>query len=363
MLPVKLWRSLAGGGLRRLLLQRAELLRVEDHSESRHAFDAAAYPSLIVARAGSANGVTVTMAVHGRAAYREWQVSRDNISFDATPGAPWLILTPPARAAFHRLRQVGAPLGLLLGAPRLGVKSGCNAAFLVRVEGTSRDLAFVVDGNGERGRIEVAMLRPALRGDAVTEWQRPSSDQWIIWTHDERGPMARLPDLTRAWLRRRYSELVGRVDAARSRRWWALFRVDAAETRTARVVWADFGKRPKALVLPEGDPCVPLNTCYVLPCRDVCDAWAVSALLNSPVAAAWLNALAEPARGGYRRYMAWTVAQLPAPHDWNRARTILAQAAADARNDASGADAILLDAVALSFGLRRRDLASLMAIE
>ena len=74
--------------------------------------------------------------------------------------------------------------------------------------------------------------------------------------------------------------------------------VDAADARTARVVWADFGRRPSALVLPAGDPTVPLNSCYALPCRDPRDALAVAALLNSPLAAAWLNALAEPARGG-----------------------------------------------------------------
>src|SRR5207248_7394357 len=50
LLPVKLWRSLAGGGVRRLLLSETQLDRVEDHSEAPSAFDAAVYPSLIAAR-------------------------------------------------------------------------------------------------------------------------------------------------------------------------------------------------------------------------------------------------------------------------------------------------------------------------
>lgn len=33
-----------------------------------------------------------------------------------------------------------------------------------------------------------------------------------------------------------------------------------------------------------------------------------------------LDALAEPARGGFRRYLGWAVARLPIPHDWARAR-------------------------------------------
>ena len=38
----------------------------------------------------------------------------------------------------------------------------------------------------------------------------------------------------------------------------------------------------------------------------------------------WLDILAEPARGGFRRFLGWTVAALPVPHDWLRARTLLA---------------------------------------
>lgn len=359
LLPVKLWRSLAGGGLRHLLVRRTELLRVEDHSESRHAFDAAAYPSLLVARSGTPEQAPVTVAIHDRQAYREWLTPRDRLAFDDSPGAPWLLLDPASRSAFNRLRRAGTPLSTVLGTPRLGVKSGCNAAFLVRVEDTSRDFAWVVDGDGERGKVERHVLRPVLRGDAVTPWTRASCEQWIVWTHDERGPMPRLPDLARAWLRRRYTDLTARADASRSRRWWTLFRVEAADPRQPRVVWADLGRRPAALVLPAGDPCVPLNSCYVLPCRDEDDAWAVAALLNSSVAAAWLNALAEPARGGYRRYMGWTVGQFPVPTDWDRARALLAAAGREAPADSAGAER-LLGATLHAYGLRRRDVASLL---
>jgi hypothetical protein len=46
------------------------------------------------------------------------------------------------------------------------------------------------------------------------------------------------------------------------------------------------------------DPSVPRNSCYVTLCRDDGDALTLSAILNSPIAEAWLAALAEPARGG-----------------------------------------------------------------
>jgi hypothetical protein len=355
LLPVKLWRSLAGGGVREFLSRRAEVVRLEDLSQSAHAFDAAVYPSLLVARIGNVSPSVLTLAVHDRTERREWQLAPRDLPFDESPGSPWILLTPDARAAFDRVRSAGIPLSASpFGAPRLGVKSGCNAAFVVRVKDAARELASIVDADGEEGSVELALLRPALRGDGVVPWVRGPCEEFILWTHDERGaPLARLPDRARAWLRRRYGELAARSDAARSRRWWSLFRVDAADSKTARVVWADFGRRPRALVLPPGDPTVPLNSCYVVRCRDAGDARGLAAILNSRLAAAWLNALAEPARGGYRRYLGWTVGQLPVPRDWTRARPILESAPHDS-------DERLLECVLFAYGLGPTDVAALL---
>src|SRR5581483_1554440 len=63
LLPVKLWRSLAGGGVRRLLVEETCIRRVVDASEARAAFDAAVYPSLIVASRVADPGKAVRDAV------------------------------------------------------------------------------------------------------------------------------------------------------------------------------------------------------------------------------------------------------------------------------------------------------------
>ena len=356
LVPSKLWRSLAGGGVRSLLARTTTLARLEDLGDARRAFDAAVYPSLVVAQAGSPPpDAPMQLAVHDGSAVREWSSTFARVPFDETRGAPWLILPPDARRAFDRVRDSGAPLAEShFGAPRLGVKSGCNAAFIVRVQDAARGIATVTNADGETGSVELSMLRPALRGDAVIPWTRRPCDEWILWTHDDAGaPLAELPDRSRAWLRRHYATLAARSDAARARRWWALFRVDAADCSTPRVMWADFGRRPRAAVLPAGDPTVPLNTCYVIRCRDDSDAWALAALLNSPVTAAWLNCIAEPARGGYRRYLGWTVGLLPVPADWDVARSILA-AAAHATDDE------LIDATLRAWQLSRAVIAPLL---
>ena len=50
LVPAKLWSCLAGGGLRQLISEQATLVGIEDWSMAPAAFDAAAYPSLVVMR-------------------------------------------------------------------------------------------------------------------------------------------------------------------------------------------------------------------------------------------------------------------------------------------------------------------------
>ncbi|MEO7963537.1 MAG: hypothetical protein ABIT38_06455, partial [Gemmatimonadaceae bacterium] len=109
---------------------------------------------------------------------------------------------------------------------------------------------------------------------------------------------------------------------------------------------------PRACILVAGSPWVPLNSCYSIACRDNEDAAALATLFNSPLAGAWLDAVAEPARGGFRRYLGWTVARLPIPNDWARARTILAPLA---RRGVAGevvSEGELLDAAIAAYRVR-----------
>jgi hypothetical protein len=157
------------------------------------------------------------------------------------------------------------------------------------------------------------------------------------------------------------AQLANRTDLRGSAIWWTLFRTEGADHSRTRVVWSDFGRAPRAAVLPVGDLTVPLNSCYVVSCDDVLDALALTTLLNSPLAAAMLNAIAEPARGGWRRYLAWTVSLLPLPRDWPRARAILAPLAERALLGHAPTSDELLTAACGAYRLRRADIASLIA--
>jgi hypothetical protein len=370
LLPAKLWRSLAGGGVRRVLDDRVDLCAIEDWAESRAAFDAAVYPSFLLARKHDEDErddgpSVVRVAVHHRDTALEWKMARARIGLDVTPGAPWLLLPPEVRAAFDRLNGAGAPLArTALGRPILGVKSGCNDAFIVTPDGGWRGAKndFWPVRSGDRtGRIERRLLRPLLRGESVRAWTATADESAVLWTHDlHDAPMRQLPAGAAAWLAPWRRQLESRADAARSPRWWSLFRTDAARCHLPRVVWSDIGKSPRALVLLPGDATVPLNSCYVARTPSLDDAYALAALLNSPVAAAWLATIAEPARGGYHRYLGWTLARLPIPLDWPRAVSILAPLAREALDGDSPDAATLTDAAVRAYRVRPVDIEPLL---
>ncbi len=300
------------------------------------------------------SGNDVGIALHRRNGALQWRMTFASLPLDDTPGSPWLLTTREVREAFDLTRRAGTPLDRVgLGPPLLGVKCGCNEAFVVTHE-AARD-----------ARIEPSVLRPVVRGETIRAWRVLSTTEWIIWTHGDSDdgvnmPRASLPTHTAAWLSRWRSRLEARSDVHGRSIWWSLFRTPSASSSATRVVWSDLGRRPRAAVLAAGDRSVPLNTCYVIRVNDEADGFALAALLNSEIAAAWLNLIAEPAASGYHRYLGWTVGLLPVPSDWPRARGILAPIGRAAAT-APPADSALNAAVADAYGLPIERLEPLLA--
>jgi hypothetical protein len=366
LLPAKLWSSLAGGGVRELLREESAIPVLEDLSEAPASFDAAVYPSLLVARKSApASGNLTRCAVHRRATILAWRTRTARIPLDDTTGSPWILAPPDVRAAFDKLRAAGVPLAdTRLGRPLLGVKSGCNEAFVVTAADERNSTTALVRSSDRAGEIESALLRPAIKGEHVAPWRCAQTGTRVIWTHGSDGSDGRalriLPPHARSWLGHYRARLETRADGRASDRWWSLFRTEGAASGSPRVVWADVGKRPRATVLAKDDPAVPLNSCYVVRCRDESEALAFAAVLNSDIAAAWLNLVAEPARGGYHRYLGWTLALLPLPRDWSAARATLPDVAR-AVMDGSADSRDLLDAVLGTYCVRFADVEPLLA--
>ena len=365
IVPAKLWRSLAGGAVRSVVLDGARILELHDLTEARDHFDAAVYPSIIVVerRAGVGSDSNDMIAVVHRAQSAvHWHTTPADLGFDESRGSPWLLLPPQVRAAFDRVREKSIPLARgIAGRPWLGVKTGCNDAFVVEETGISAGDCTAVRAGDRSGVVETRCLRPLYRGDSLRRWRLRDVCDRIVWTHDSNdNPVRELPPRAKDWLTPYRRDLERRADGRGTTPWWRLFRTESAASTTTRVVWSDFGRAPTAALVDAGCDAVFLNSCYVLMCRDRDSATALVVLLNSCIAAAWLNAIAEPARGGYRRYLGWTVSLLPLPADWDRARRILAPLGQAAIDDWIPSPDSITRATLDAYGLREADVEPLV---
>ena len=313
LVPAKLASSGYAEPLRQRLAVATRIERAAPLEEAGGAFAAAVYPmALVAARGEPQEGENVATALGPRS------LAPRVAQRDFAEQGPW-ILIPNAAAVARRLRNAFPALGERWQ-PQLGIKTGADDIFLLRhaAPGT----------------------RPAVRGRDLSAWQAEPRVH-LIWTHSRDGrPLARLPSGLAEILDAHVSRLRRRSDY-RGGPPWQVFRVGLASA-AYRVVWPDLARRLLAAVLTP--TAVPLNTAYGIATRTLDDAYALAALLNSR----WLTALAalhaDPARGGFRRFNAGVVRNLPVPPtespawalliDWGRRSTV---------DDASVADFYELD--------------------
>ena len=283
LVPAKLATSGYAEPLRRRLAHASRIERAAPLPEPvARSFGAAVYPMALVAARADPGGTEQTATSLGPKP-RAPAVPQRQLQGDG----PW-ILIPGVERISRRLRTLFPTVGDRW-TPQLGVKTGAD------------DL-FVVDQ-------ECPGTRPAIRGRDIAAW-RCEPRRHLLWTHGTDGlPLARLTVELRARLSLHEERLRRRADY-RAGPPWQLFRTGLG-CAAHRVVWPDLGRRLAAAVpAPE---LVPLNTVYGIATRDRADATALAALFNS----CWLTALArlvaDPARGGFRRFNARVVRGLPIP--------------------------------------------------
>jgi len=285
LVPAKLATSGYAEPLRRRLTDGTRIERAAPLPEHvAHAFGAAVYPmALVVSRtdpAGTERTATALGAKPSAPDVPQRQLQRSG-------EGPW-VLAPGADRIRRKLLAAFPTVGDRW-TPRLGVKTGADDLFVL-----------------ER---ECPGTRPAIRGRDIVAFQcRPR--RYVLWTHGADGlPLARLPNDLTEKLARHEARLRRRADY-RTGPPWQLFRT-ALGFAVHRVVWPDLARRLTAAVpVPE---LVPLNTVYGIATRDVIDAAALAALFNTRWLTALARLVADPARGGFRRFNARVVAGLPIP--------------------------------------------------
>ncbi len=340
LLPSKVASSDYGETARAQLVREATvtyLHRVSDRQAS--SFGATTYPlAVVVKKQLPPPRHTVRLGFNGTEQVRQEMLQE--------PG-PWILLPDRSRDAVREFLAAGTPLSRV-APPGLGVKTGADKLFVGPVRATDGQLALVQLDGGEH-HIEASLLRPAVQGRDVKPF-RVTGSQVIVWAYQNGGPLGEVPPRAAAYFAARAARLRARADHAGGPP-WTIFRT-AGATPGWRVVWPDISRRPMAAVLEAtaAAAAVPLNTCYVVRAPDRTTALAMAAVFNSTWAHAAALAIADEARGGYRRINARVAGWLPVPAD--AARSHLAALSAAAHHHHYDQDE-LDDAVAEAFGLSR----------
>lgn len=289
LLPAKLATAGYARALRMELAEHHTLEALADLAEEpTAAFDAVTYPAALVltrSRPRPHHAVRLGLAPDAPAVPQAAWLG----------GGPWRLAAPAVLDALAEVAGHHPRLGERFP-PQLGVKTGANSLFL--------------DPPPE---VEPAVIRQALRGRDLAPF-RARPRRRLFYPHGPTGQVRpALPPAALAFAAAHEAALRARVDYVGGP-WWTLFRTTGA-TAPHRVAWADLARQLHAVPLtgPGSGELVPLNTCYLVPVPDAGHALALAAWLNS----SWLRAAArlqaEPARGGFARFNARVVGDLPLP--------------------------------------------------
>jgi hypothetical protein len=341
LLPSKVTSATYGEAARRGLVRETSITFVHRVSErDAERFGATTYPlGLVVRKEPPKPTHTVQLGF----------TPNCSLSQAALNGSgPWILLPNNVRDALEELRSAGQPLAEV-ATPALGVKTGADRIFIGHTAGANGDFGHVEFADRSVA-IESAMLRPALRGRDVTPFQA-HPEHVIVWTHAESGaPLDTIPRKAASYLRRYSMKLTKRADY-RGGPFWSLFRVKPALSEN-RVVWADIATHPRAVALDETDAnrAIPLNTCYLASAPNRDTALTITGVLNSCWARALTYAIADEARGGYRRINARVAGQIPVPKPGPQ-RSALRELSAQAHKGDHVSNTDLDEAVADALGL------------
>lgn len=361
VLPAKFMRSLSGSAARKLLLERTDIVSIEDHSlDQRSIFTADAFASLIVARKrervelSKPNPVHITTVKRNAAPLTYAVQQRDLPLFAGDTRAPWLLVPADVRRALLRMRE-----GVMIGAyselqVHRGIVTGANDVMLLtRADAKLSGLAAIqAEGFATAANpanyvdiVEQGAIAPAARGCDVAAWT----------FRGDRLVLCRLPRTTNSLPRlSKYLQKHGR----------SLADLPKVSAQHSMLAWHDLASTLKAVVLPAN--IVPINTVYFIP-ADEERAHLLAAYFNSRPLRTFARAIAERAKDAHFRFFAWTVSMLPLPSNWRTFETGRLCELSQVGHALGALDAIQQNEVdeitARAFGLTRADVRALESFD
>lgn len=304
VLPNKLFTAPSYENFRHYVTGHAEIIQANDWSASPHdAFDAATYPAELCLRKSATSN----------ASPEAWRVpSHDSSCADFGCQSPISSLKSRIDAHFTIKR---------------GLCTGANHVFVGRVEAypydakpLSRELPQAVShvsfGRVSSGLhsadIESDVLYPVIRGgDIAPNAVWPKAHILLAHAWEDLGKARQdLGPNAAAYIASYADEL--RKRRGLERRLPQALAGCSDHLRSPKVVWRDISTELEAAYV-EDPRIIPLNTVYYIPVKDADEGLLLAAYLNSDAVRKFCRLKAEHARGGYRRYFAWLIAETPWP--------------------------------------------------
>lgn len=326
LVPAKLFRSLSGASLRRVIDTSAHTLGLIDWSRApdRLFGRASTFPAMLLLRKSrdSERPPVVIERARPDGHFERFSLpARDLPLHTGDAASPWILVEPGHRHALRSMARAGCELGCHRRLMR-GIVTGSNRVFIPRnVVAPPGAPHLIAHFRGPReSHIERELFVPALSGADIGAFAAHPS-RLLLMPHDTTGaPLPALPRGAAEHLAHHRSALLARSDLRASQPPWTLFRV-RPECFGPKVVWRDIAKRLEAAFVPASNPhpilghtpIVPLNTVYYCPVPDPDTGYLLAALLNAQPARTFCDAIAEHAKDNHRRFFSWIVGLLPDP--------------------------------------------------
>lgn len=314
----KYFRSGYGEGLRRLLCENCRISQIIDFGDA-PVFEAIAYPSIIILKniRPSENEVNVFTwqpgpnlaefaSVVRTGSYR---MPQKELTSDG-----WRLESPLALRLLEKLRRAGKPLGdYVNGRFYRGILTGLNEAFVVDRATRDRLIADHPSSN--------EVLKPFLRGKDVKRWAVSFAEQYLIkfessenkhhpWSGKSAIEAEKLFAQTYPAVYKRFvayrDELKERQDQGtyywelRSCKYWREF-------EGTKIIYPDIAQNSEFAFDESGYYLA--NTLYLMPTDRL---WLLG-LLNSSTVFWFYTKISTQIRGGFVRFIAQYVSQIPIP--------------------------------------------------
>jgi len=325
VITAKIMNSLYANLLRKMLLEKNEILKIIDYSLSDKQFfeEATNYPMILALKKTIPFPDIDTKVTIVAAGQMAWDIDQKNLLLLCKDSeSPWCMAPPNILRIFRTMQNDKPRLGDIYTVQR-GVMTSANDVYLVRdfVPTATKGVVTITNEGDERANIEEELLRPLVRGQDITTWSFKVSG-YIIWTHDDvTGDVnEKLPENALEYFTRYKKKLLRRDDYKEGQPMWTIFRVSRGKLKN-KIAWGELSKTMETVLLPDifnneklgKRRLITIQTVYSIAANSKDFGYLLAALLNSTPVRSFITSFAERARGRYFRHISWTVGLVPLP--------------------------------------------------